>query len=343
MATLVIDYDSLAKVATNASNLAKSAESYANDLTNKVLNKFSGISGGASTNTADAKYYVKAKISALKTKQSSYSGLSTQITTFIENAKRIDQEVEKMIANNQEKFLSKNEHLRIDDWKATLLNWLVDLKNSCPLFEIIGNALRDIGTAMSDMFANIKYWYKCEGGKEIVSFVLAIGGAIAAVLLFIASFPVSGFVAICAMIGAAITAVNAVVNIFTSYSAMKAARNDDPAWAKIYGKQDKLSDVLRQTNFGNGTLNRLSYIGATVIDGVELFCDIVNIIHSVGQIKSKLSFIQNYFDKNNGGLLTYFKEAKYTKVKDYDSWGNPCGKKWTLKVNEYGVVERDLP
>ena len=51
MATLVIDYGSLTKVANNASNLAKRAESYANDLTNKVLNKFSGISGGSTTYT----------------------------------------------------------------------------------------------------------------------------------------------------------------------------------------------------------------------------------------------------------------------------------------------------
>lgn len=339
MATLVVDYDSLSKVATNASNLAKRAESYADDLTTKVLNKFSGISGGASTNTADAKYYVKAKITALRNKQESYYSLSKQITTFSENAKRIDKEVEKLIAKNQEKFLSNHEHLRIDDWKAALLNWLVDLKNKCPLFEVIGNALRNVGTAISDMCANIKYWYKCEGGKEIVSFVLAIGGAIVAVLLFIASLPASGFIAICAAIGAAITAVNALVNVYTSYRSMKSATNGDPAWAKIYGKQDKLTDVIRAHNFGNGTLNRLSYGVATVIDGVELFCDIVNIVDAVGKIKSKFSFIQNYFDKNNGGLLTYFKEAKYTEVLDYDSWGNPCGKKWTLKVNEYGIVE----
>ena len=190
---------------------------------------------------------MKAKISALKTKHISYSGLSTQITTFIDKAKRIDQEVEKMVANNREKFLSKNEHLRIDDWKATLLNWLVVLKNSCPLFEIIGNALRDIGTAMSDMFDNIKYWYKCEGGKEIVSFVLAIGDAIVVVLLFIASFPASGFFAICAMIGAAITAVNAIVNVFTSYAAMKSAKNGDPAWAKIYSNIRLLYQLLEQS------------------------------------------------------------------------------------------------
>lgn len=339
MATLVIDYDSLTRVATNASNLAKKAETYANDLTNKVLNKFSGISGGSTANTADAHYYVKAKITALRTKQSSYSGLSTQITTFVENAKRIDQEVEKMIATNQEKFLSKNEHLRIDGGKASILNWLVDLKNSCPLFEVIGNALRDIGTSTSDMFANIKYWYKCEGGKESVDFALAIGGAIAAALLFVISLPASGFVAICAMIGAAITAINAFTNVFTSYAAMKSAKNDDPAWARIYSKQDKFSDVLRQTNFDDGLTNRLSYGIATGIDGVELFCNIVNIVNAVGQIKSKFSFIQNYFDKNHGGLFTYFKEAKYTEVLDYDCWGKPCGTKWTLKTNNKGVVE----
>lgn len=339
MATLVINYNSLSKVATNASKLSKQAEEYADDLASKVLKKFGGISGGSNANISDAKYYVNAKITALRNKQSSYSDLSSQITTFVDNAKRIDKEVERLIANSQEKFLGNHENLRIDDWKASIINWLVDIKNSCPLFEVIGNALRDIGTALSDMFANIKYWYKCEGGKEIVSFVLAIGGAIASVLIFIASFPVSGFVAMCAMIGAAIAAVNAIVNVFTSYSAMKAAGNGDPAWAKIYGKQDKLSDVLRAHNFGKGTLNRLSYGIATGLDLTELFCDAVNIVDTIGKLKSKFSFIQNYFDKKNGGLFTYFKEAKYTEVLDYDIWGNPCGKKMVLKANEYGIVE----
>lgn len=339
MAALVIDYDSLTKVANSASSLAKKAESYADDLTNKILNKFSNVSGGSTTYTSEAKYYVRQKISALQAKQASYSGLSRQITTFIDSAKRIDQQVEKMIANSQEKFLDKHEHLRIDDWKAKLLNWLVDLKNKCPLFELIGNALRDIGTALSDMLANIKYWYKCEGGKEIVSFILAIGGAVAAVLLFIATIPASTFVAACAMVGALITAVNAIWNIGTSYKALRAAQNGDPAWAKIYGDRNKVTDSLRAYNFNSGLANRISYLSASIVDGVELFCDIVNIVHLVGQMKSKFRFIQNYFDKNNGGLFTYFKEAKYTEVMDYDSWGNPCGKKWTLKVNEHGMVE----
>lgn len=336
---LTLDYDALSKVAKSANKLAEKAEDYADDLSKKVIKKFAGVSGGMNDLTQDAQYYVNAKISALKAKQTAYKNLATTITNYISDAKRIDKEVANMIKNDKEAFLKGNEHLRIDDWKANILNWLVNLKNACPLFEVIGNAIRSIGTALSDMMANIKYWYKCEGGKEIVSFVLAIGGAIVAVLLFIASFPASGFVAICAAIGAAITAVNAITNVITSYKSLRAAKDGDPAWAKIYGKQDKLTDVIRAHNFKNGTLNKVMNGVATLIDGVELFCDVVNIIDGIKKIKSKLSFLQNYFDKNNGGLLTYFKEAKYTEVLDYDIYGKPCGTKWTLKVNEHGIVE----
>lgn len=97
MAALVIDYDSLTKVANSASSLAKKAESYADDLTNKILNKFSNVSGGSTTYTSEAKYYVRQKISALQAKQASYSGLSRQITTFIDTQSRMVQELHTLI------------------------------------------------------------------------------------------------------------------------------------------------------------------------------------------------------------------------------------------------------
>lgn len=335
MSTLVINYNALDAVARNASDLAKSAENYINSLSNKVLNKFDGISGGQSGYTSSAKYYVNAKIRALREKQTSYSNFSTQVTKFAETAKRVDQQVAAMIANNQENFLQKHENLRISEWKAKLLNWLVDLKNSSHLFELIGDALNWSGTELSGLLSNIRYWYKCEGGKEIVNFVLAIGGAILAVALFIAALPASGFIAICGAIGAAIAAVNAITNVFTSFSAMRA---DDPAWAKIYGDRDKLSDVLRGHNFGNGVLNRFSYGFASLIDGVELFCDAVNVFDTLRKIKSKFSFVQNYFDKNTG-LLSYMKTAKWENAKVYDELGNVVEIKKVMKVNEYGIVE----
>lgn len=341
MARVVVNYDVLSDIASYATKISKKADAYADDLTSKVLNKFGDISGGASSYTSDAKYYVKAKINALRDKQDAYASLATKITNFSEKAQRIDKEVEQAIARNQEKFLQKHEHLRIDEWKANLLNWLVDLKNSCPLFELVGNALRDLGTAMSDMFANLKHWYECEGGKQIVKVVAAIGGAILAVALFIASFPVSGFVALCGVIGAAIGLINAITNVVTSFQALHAAKNGDPAWAKIYGDRDKLSDVWRQTNYDNAVLNRLSYIGAASLDTIELFCDIVSFVDFGKKVMGKIrkpNPIANYFGKDTG-LMSYCKEAKYQEVLDYDIMGKPCGTKWTMVVNEHGVVQ----
>ena len=59
--------------------------------------------------------------------------------------------------------------------------------------------------------------------------------------------------------------------------ALKSRLDGDPAWASIYGKEDKLSDVLRDTNFGDGTLNKLSYGAATTLDVTETVCDVINV------------------------------------------------------------------
>lgn len=335
MATLTINYSSLDSVAKYASNVAQKAGDYADNLSNKISRKMSDISGGSSINTREANYFVSEKIKKLRTKNTSYNNFSKQVRSFAENAKRIDLEVARRIAKNQEKFLQKHENLRISGWKAKLINWLIDLENNCPIFRIISQAMDKFTTAISNMLENIRYWYKCQGGKQIISFIWAIGGAIVGVLLFVASLPASGFFAICAAIGLAIAAVNGIVNIFTSYRAM---RSKDPAWAEIYGKQDKLSDVLRDTNFKNGFWNRITYGAATLIDMGELFCDAVNILKMIGNIKSKFSFIQNFFDKKMG-LLSYMKEAKWTDEKLYDEAGNFIKKIKVIKTNEYGVVE----
>lgn len=119
---------------------------------------------------------------------------------------------------------------------------------------------------------------------------------------------------------------------------MQSAKSGDPAWAKIYGDENKVTDWLRRENFNNGLLNRLSYGAASVIDGVELFCDVVNIVNLVKEFKFKFDFLQNFFDKNTG-LLSYMKTAKWTDALQYDEFGNITGMTKVMKVNEYGVVE----
>lgn len=192
MSALVIDYKELATISSHANDLAKKAEAYADSLTRKITNKFDSVAGGVNGTLSSAKYYVNAKINELQAKKTAYENFAKGVTSLITNAKRIDKEVANAISNNKDKFLKSNPHLKIDDWKANLINWLVDLKNSCPLFELIGDGLAYIGTAITSALDNIKYWYKCEGGKEILAFVAAIGGAIIAVALFVATLPISG-------------------------------------------------------------------------------------------------------------------------------------------------------
>ena len=151
--------------------------------------------------------------------------------------------------------------MRIDDWKADILNWLVGIKNKLPFLEVLENILSAIDTFLESGMDAIKYWYYCEGGKYIVEFVGAIALAVLAVAIFILTLPASGFIAICGAIGAGIAAVNTITNMATSFRAAYTAGSGDPTWARIYSKQNKLSDVIRGTNFNNGILNNLSYLG----------------------------------------------------------------------------------
>ena len=314
MSSLVIEYKELAAISAHASDLAKKAGEYADSLTRKITKKFDSVAGGVNDTLASAKYYVEAKIEELEEKETAYDEMSDQIDNFIENAKRIDKSVADKISENYTQFIDSNQHLKIAEWKADIINWLVDRRNKSFISELDFSRWMRLGNALSGAVDNIRYWYKCEGGKETLALVWAVGGAAAATLLFVASLAMEAvtFVTVCAVIAAAITMINSVVNVVTSIWSLRKAKTGDPAWAKIYGDMDTFQDYLRLKKFNSRFSNKLSYIGADVIDAVKLFCDVVNIIHAVSEIRSKLRFIQNYFDINTG-LLSYFKELKYNK------------------------------
>lgn len=342
MSTLFLDYDELTRASSYASRLADKADEYADSLTKKVLNKVDSVTGGSNDILYSAKYYVNAKVTELQEKRDTYRNLSQNIVNLVSTARQVDKEVARALVQNKELFLEDHCEIKISDWKATIINWLVDLKNSCPVFELICDALNYVDTEISSVRDQIRYWYRCEGGKEIVHFAAAIVGAIVALALFIATLPASGtvltFFAACEIIGAAMTFINAVVTIGTSYASMGAALSGDPAWAKVYGDQKSLAEVIRSQNFNNGFWNRVSYISAAWLDLAQTFCDVVNILKTIKEFKFKFDFLQNYFDKDKG-LLSYMKTAKWTDALQYDEFGNITGVTKVMKVNEYGVVE----
>ncbi len=345
MATIVLNYSALSITATTAGSLAKAVSSYADNLSKKVSKQFSGVDGGSSDYLNNANYYVNQKIGGLKDKADKFSNYCTQMKNFVETAKRVDGNVKKVLKQNQETFLKGNEHLRIPEWKADILNFLTDLKNKNFLFNAIATAIQSLGDKLSDMFANIKYWYKLEGGKEKLQVILAFAGVVVAVCLFIAALPAlaaissiwAGVVAWAGVIGAFIAGINAIVNLVTSCVALYAAEKGDPAWAKIYGEQDSLSDVIQETNFGSAKLNNLMDKVSTVIEIVNIACSVITIIDGLGKIASKVKCIDNYFNEKSG-LKAFCKEAEWTEIVGK----NPVTGQWYLdkvmKVDDAGNV-----
>lgn len=287
MSSVTIDYDKLSTISRNANSAASRMNDYINDLTKKVTGKYGEIAGGSTSKTQNSEYYVNQKISQLRAKKDQYTSFATAVNSLSAKAQDIDKDVAKKIKASKDQFVDKHDYISTD-WWTDIKNWFIDLKNSCPLFNAIGQLIENTITELKNLWADLKYWYKCGGGKEIIGVVLAVAGAVAAVVIAICAFvpPICGIVAVCTLIGAVITAVNAVVNAVTSVKAKEAKDNGDPAWAKIYGGRDTLQDVFRETNFKNGTLNRFSYVAATTLDVVQTVCDVVTVYDGIQNIKN---------------------------------------------------------
>ena len=301
MSALIIDYSELQTIATNATSLASKAENYCNELNSTVYSAFGSVTAGVNDVLSSAMYYVAAKQKSLTEKAEEYARFAGNVCTLIEHAKQADQDVATKIENNQEDFLKKHSEIQAAEGiEAFLLNLFVEVKNACPLFEIVADCYIAVFDTLDSAFDALKYFYECGGGKELLNIVIAVAVAVVAVATFIACFPLSlafswaGLVALATVIGSGIAAVNAITDVLTSTRALESRLNGDTAWASIYGKQDKFSDVLRDTNFGSGTLNKLSYGAATTIDTVETVCDVICVADGLkDKLKSDSIFKDN--------------------------------------------------
>ena len=317
MADFILEYDILESIANNSKSLGKRSKEYSEKLESKIITGIDRVAGPSSGYLTSASDSVRDKINALKLKSDAFYHFADQITNLLEVAEQIDQEVADAIAAQREYFLDHHEALRIDDWKAKLLGLIVDIKNSIPLLDTIADILDGLNAVFEALEDSIKHWYECEGGKYIVRAVGSVVVAAVSVALFVAAFPVSGFFAVCGAIGAGIAAINGITNVATSFRAADAAIDGDPAWAVIYGKQDKLSDVLRQTNFGSGGWNALSNLGAGALDTTETICDVVGFAE-IGKNAIKLFKGDAFkFLKNKGSMnLSDLKNGSKSDIVD---------------------------
>lgn len=113
-------------------------------------------------------------------------------------------------------------------------------------------AILDSFEGLGKLCEELRYWFKCNGGKQIVDMVLT--GTMA--LLAIVALAVS----VSAMLLAG--SLLATLAAATSALAYDAAADGKYGLSENYSKQDKLSDVLRDKNFHDKRLNNLSNLAA---------------------------------------------------------------------------------
>ena len=283
---LTLYYGDLATAADNSNKLATELDDYCDSLSQKVQKKMYNVEGGMSSALNTADYYVNQKIRNLRTKATNARNLARQINNLRETAKRVDSSVKSTIEANQKNLFEKHADLRPSNAQLYLTSFLCDMKN-VPVIGFLIRGKEAIDGGIDHLMKEIRYWYKCEGGKELVGIVLSVVGAVLAVVALVVAFTFTGgtilavIAGVAGIIGAIIGLVNSVTNVVTSFQAYESATGGHPGQAKIYAGQDKLSDVLRDTNFHDKGWNRGSNIAATGLDVTEAVCDIIGIVNGI--------------------------------------------------------------
>lgn len=311
MSSVIINYSSLKDLEKRTRNTASKLNDYASELERKTLSKLNGLKGGRNSYINNCDYYTSAKIKKIKSKSTRMNNFSHLVSRFVDYAKDRDEYIARKLSNNSKNFKKNHDYIK-DDWWSKLQGWLTDLKNSCPLFEAIGDLLNQVGAAYKDLMRDLRYWYSVGGGKETLQIVFAAIGVIVSAVLLVCAILIPGvniIFAICGVIGAVIGVLNAISNLVSSVQAKKAHDAGDPAWAKVYSDRDTLSQNLKEVRWKGKLkwLNKSSYALATVIDVTQFICDVVSVVesvYSIAQIGKTISKVS----KDTG--LSKFKVAK---------------------------------
>ena len=282
---LALRYGSLSSTISEMNKLSNEIEQYCDDLSRKVQRKMYDVEGGSSAALNSADYYVKQKIQQLRKHKENAWEMKKKTENLLDTAKRVDNDVKRVIEAEKQVFFNRNPDMKSSNFKQKFVSFLCDLKDVPLIGQLIKDGEKTIH-AISALKKSIRYWYKCQGGKEFVGIVLSVVEAIAAAILVICAVVITGGVlavicGIAGLISAVIGYVNSITNIVTSFQAYEEAVGGHPGKAKIYAGQDKLSDVLRETNFHDKEKNHSSNAWATGIEITDTVCSIISSIKGI--------------------------------------------------------------
>lgn len=323
MAELALDYSEIMNAKKAAEKTAKRCEDYADEIQKKVTRKLGDIKLGESPYTAQANVYANQKIRELEQKRERYNAYAGALDGFVNDgngAKQTDKAVVSALEKSYTLYIDEH-NIRVNPVVAALTAlsvWAGNEKTGIVKNTFWGKILADgyrFVDGCKSIGERIEYWYRCEGGKNIVKIAFTVVLAVAAVVAAVVAFPAfvgavtalaaafsagalwTAAVASAAFVGAIVGAINKIVDLVHEVRALGCVWSGNAAEGKMAGNINSLPDYWRDKIYDEKWKNKASMQGAEIWDGVETVCSVISFVDLA---KNGISFMRKNHTVSKG-------------------------------------------
>lgn len=328
-----MNYGEILDAAKAAEKTADYCVDYEEEIGRKITRKLENLERGESGYTGAAKQYAEKKIKQLERKKEKYQKYGQALEDFVSEAKRTDKKAAAIIKGSYQMYI-KDHNIQVNPIVEGLAAIAVWGGNASGFGQVIKRDFDFVRNGLDGMREGLEYWYRCEGGKNVVKIAGAVLGVVAAVAGIIVAWPVAAaaltaglawtsIVAVAGIVTSAFAVLNGLTDIAMEVSALSQNR-ENPAKALMASNIDKASGLLRRKIFTGGLswMNGISMKLADDLDATEFIWSVIGFAGAVG---NSVKFAKQI--KTNG-IKSVWSEFKsfYKNSDEKTPWG---------KVSEY--------
>lgn len=346
MSVIELNYKDIEDAGKKAKKTAKECGDYGKKISRNILSGLgANLTLGSSTHTNTAILFAGKKIEELSSREESFEKYAAKLDEVVNNpvngAKIVDKRVKNMIERKYQVYKDIN-GIKVNPIYEGLCNLFVNTYNSNDFLKALKETMQFDLSVWDRKWDDMKYWYRCQGGKELVKVICCVVIAAVAVVAAVVAWPAlmaaiaAGgiwgiIVAGAGLVGAIFAALDAIVDALYEGRAYWNMKNNRPADARWDSNTDNMTDWLNRVVSDNQMVNRFTTKMAVTVSVVELGCALINVVDmGVNGIRFAGGIKKAY---QHGGWKTVWKNVnKKTLVNFRDSKG-----KVTLKSMKTGL------
>ena len=189
-----IEYSELERASNSLRHASKYCGEYANRLQKKIPGQLNSLTKGSSSYTYSASYFAYSKIKLLENQRQQFLTISGKIDDFIEVARNTDQRVANIMKREANEFRKANglSYGWVDGLIQALTRFDIVKSNEDEFSRWIMSHLHNASETFDGWVLNLKHWYACKDGMNLLSEVSGTVGLIVAVLsaLVLTKYPI---------------------------------------------------------------------------------------------------------------------------------------------------------